>query len=181
MNANLKPNDSGLDGLSVFRADQVGSFLRPKYLLDARAQAAKGEITPAQLRAVEDKAIAEVVKFQEEVGLKSITDGEFRREYFPLDFLKQLGGVQRDDTNLAYLCDEGRRGAARKRGDDPNELPHRYASFVNRVVAQKPAGMTLGMHLWRGNFKSTCAAQGGWEPVAEALLSEMNGDAYFLE
>src|SRR5277367_3993642 len=94
MNANLKPSNTGLEGLSVFRADEVGSFLRPKYLLDARTQAAKGEITPAQLRAVEDRAIAEVVKFQEEVGLKSITDGEFRREYFHLDFLKQLGGVQ---------------------------------------------------------------------------------------
>jgi 5-methyltetrahydropteroyltriglutamate--homocysteine methyltransferase len=89
--------------------------------------------------------------------------------------------VQLDDTNLAYLCDEGMREAARKRGDDPNELPHRYASFVNRVVAQKPAGMTLGMHLCRGNFKSTWAAQGGYEPVAEALLSELKMDAYFLE
>ena len=57
MNANLKPRNNGLDGLAVFRADQVGSFLRPKVLLDARAQAAKGEITPEQLRAVEDKAI----------------------------------------------------------------------------------------------------------------------------
>ena len=86
-----------------------------------------------------------------------------------------------DDTNLAYLCDEKMREAARSRGDDPNELPHRYASFINRVVAQKPAGMTLAVHLCRGNFKSTWAAQGGYEPVAEALLSEMEVDAYFLE
>ena len=284
MNANLKSGTGGIDGLAVFRADQVGSFLRPKYLLDARAQAAKGQITPEQLRAVEDRAIADVVKFQEEVGLKSITDGEFRREYFHIDFLEQLGGVrtevpvavvgpdgkehlspptmkvidkvrhlkdiqladfqylksvtrrtpkvtipsptmlhfrggragissqhypdleqfyqdvadaygaelrslaaagctsvQLDDTNLAYLCDDSMRAAALKRGDDPNELPHRYASFVNRVVAQKPPGMTLSMHLCRGNFKSTWAAQGGYEPVAEALLSEMHVDAYFLE
>src|ERR1700739_4285372 len=97
MNANLKPSSSGLDGLSVFRADQVGSFLRPKYLLEARAQAAKGEITPEQLRAIEDKAIADVVNFQEEFGLKSITDGEFRREYFHIDFLKQLGGVHTEN------------------------------------------------------------------------------------
>ena len=73
------------------------------------------------------------------------------------------------------------REAARSRGDDPDELPHRYASFINRVVAQKPAGMTLAVHLCRGNFKSTWAAQGGYEPVAEALLSEMDVDAYFLE
>src|SRR5689334_13716037 len=269
-----------------FRADHVGSFLRPKYLLDAREQRAKGEITPEQLRAVEDKAIAEIVKFQEDVGLQSITDGEFRRTYFHIDFLEQLGGVecappvtvirpdgseelappvmkvigkvehvkdiqradfeylkaqvsagrtpkvtipsptmlhfrggragisrehypdleafyqdvadaygdelrsladagctyvQMDDTNLAYLCDDRMREAARARGDDPNELPHRYAAFINRVVAQKPAGMTLAFHLCRGNFKSTWAAQGGYEPVAEALLSEMKVDGYFLE
>jgi 5-methyltetrahydropteroyltriglutamate--homocysteine methyltransferase len=89
--------------------------------------------------------------------------------------------VQMDDTNLAYLCDLKMRDAARARGDDPNELPHRYATFINRVVEQKPDGMTLGIHLCRGNFKSTHAAAGGYEPVAEALLAEMKVDAYFLE
>ncbi|MBA4327781.1 MAG: 5-methyltetrahydropteroyltriglutamate--homocysteine S-methyltransferase [Polaromonas sp.] len=269
------------------RYDHVGSFLRPKYLLEAREQKAKGEITPEQLRKVEDKAITEIVKFQEDVGLKSITDGEFRRTYFHTDFLAQIGGVevgipvtiqrpdgtqelappvmkvvdkvrhvkdiqladfqylksqvsagntpkvtipsptmlhfrggragisrehypelepefyqdvanaygdelrslaaagctyvQMDDTNLAYLCDEKMREAARQRGDDPNELPHRYAKFINLVVAQKPPGMLLAMHLCRGNFKSTHAASGNYEPVAEALLKEMNLDAYFME
>ncbi len=272
-----------------FRADHVGSFLRPKFLLDAREQKAKGQITAEQLRAVEDKAITEIVKFQEDVGLQSITDGEFRRTYFHIDFLEELGGVvtdipvsvlrpdgvkelappvmrvvdkvrhvkdiqradfeylqsqitpgkgrvakvtipsptmlhfrggragiskqhypdldpafyqdvadaygaelrslaaagcnyvQMDDTNLAYLCDDKMREAARQRGDDPSELPHRYANFINLVVAQKPAGMTRAMHLCRGNFKSTHAASGNYEPVAEALLAEMNLDAYFLE
>ena len=79
-----------------FRADHVGSFLRPKFLFDARAQLARGEITPGQLRAVEDKAITEIVKFQADVGLQSITDGEFRRTYFHIDFLGQLGGVKTD-------------------------------------------------------------------------------------
>jgi 5-methyltetrahydropteroyltriglutamate--homocysteine methyltransferase len=268
-----------------FRADHVGSFLRPKYLLEAREKKAKGEIGAAELRKVEDQAIAEIVKFQEDTGLQSVTDGEFRRTYFHIDFLEQIGGVktdipvmirkpdgteelappvmrvidkvrhvkdiqladfeylksrtkrtakvtipsptmlhfrggragiskqhypelepdfyedvakaygeelaslsragctyvQMDDTNLAYLCDEKMRAAAQARGDDPNELPHRYAKFINRVVAKKPAGMTLAMHLCRGNFQSTWAAQGGYEPVAEALLSEMDLDAYFLE
>ena len=269
------------------RYDHVGSFLRPQYLLEARERKAKGEISATELRAVEDKAIAEIVAFQQDVGLKSITDGEFRRTYFHIDFLEQLGGVktdipvtikkpdgseelappvirvidkvrhakdiqladfqylksqvkagltpkvtipsptmlhfrggragiskeaypeldpafyddvakaygdelrslaaagctyvQMDDTNLAYLCDERMREAARSRGDDPNELPHRYAGFINKVVAQKPAGMLLAMHLCRGNFKSTHAAAGNYEPVAEALLSEMNLDAFFLE
>lgn len=274
-----------------FRADHVGSFLRPAYLLEAREKKAKGEISAAQLREVEDRAITEIVKFQADVGLQSITDGEFRRTYFHIDFLEQLGGVktdipvtirkpdgteelappvirvidkvrhakniqladfqylkaqvealglpaitpkvtipsptmlhfrggragiskeaypeldpvfyddvakaygeelqsladagctyvQMDDTNMAYLCDERMREAARQRGDDPNELPHRYAGFINKVVAHKPAGMTLAMHLCRGNFKSTHAAAGNYEPVAEALLSEMKLDAFFLE
>jgi 5-methyltetrahydropteroyltriglutamate--homocysteine methyltransferase len=273
-----------------FRADHVGSFLRPPYLLEAREKKARGEIGADQLREVEDRAIAEIVAFQRDVGLQSITDGEFRRTYFHIDFLAQLGGVktdipvtirkpdgteelappvmrvvdkvrhakdiqradfdylkaqvaklapgatpkvtipsptmlhfrggragisrdaypeldpgfyddvaraygeelksladagctyvQMDDTNMAYLCDEKMREAARQRGDDPNELPHRYAQFINKVVARKPAGMTLAMHLCRGNFKSTFAAQGNYEPVAEALLAEMNLDAYFME
>jgi 5-methyltetrahydropteroyltriglutamate--homocysteine methyltransferase len=270
-----------------FRADHVGSFLRPSYLLQARDQAAKGQITREQLREVEDRAISEIVKMQQDVGLQSVTDGEFRRTYFHIDFLQQLGGVQTeepvtirkpdgteelappvmrvigkvrhvkdiqradfeylksqvaagctpkvtipsptmlhfrggragisrehypeldpafyddvaqaygdelqslydagcryvqlDDTNMAYLCDEKMREAARQRGDDPNELPHRYATFINKVVARKPEGMTLAMHLCRGNFKSTYAAQGNYEPVAEALLAEMHLDAYFME
>jgi len=79
-----------------FRADHVGSFLRPAYLLQAREQKAKGEITAEQLRAVEDRAIDEIVRFQADVGLQSITDGEFRRTYFHIDFLDQLGGVKTD-------------------------------------------------------------------------------------
>ena len=273
-----------------FRADHVGSFLRPAYLLQAREQLARGEITAAALRAVEDRAITEIVQFQRDAGLQAITDGEFRRTYFHIDFLAQLGGVktdipvtvlrpdgseelappvirvvdsvrhvrdiqradfeylqrqvtlhapgctpkvtipsptmlhfrggragisreaypeldpvfyddvaraygdelqslfdagcryvQMDDTNMAYLCDEKMREAARLRGDDPNELPHRYAGFINKVVAFKPAGMRLAMHLCRGNFKSTHAAAGNYEPVAEALLSAMNLDAIFME
>ena len=76
-----------------FRADQVGSFLRPQELLDARAKHVNGDITSEELREVEDKAIREVIKKQEEMGLKSVTDGEFRRTYFHLDFLEKLGGV----------------------------------------------------------------------------------------
>src|SRR5689334_13024104 len=76
-----------------FRADQVGSFLRPKALLDARAQFARKEIDAEQLRSVEDEAIRDVVRFQEDLGLQGITDGEFRRTYFHVDFLTQLDGV----------------------------------------------------------------------------------------
>ncbi|MBT9486820.1 MAG: 5-methyltetrahydropteroyltriglutamate--homocysteine S-methyltransferase, partial [Rubrivivax sp.] len=80
-----------------FRADHVGSFLRPAYLLEARdAFFNKKSINAEQLRAVEDRAITEIVKFQQDVGLQSITDGEFRRTYFHIDFLEQLGGVKTD-------------------------------------------------------------------------------------
>src|SRR5258706_5837837 len=73
------------------------------------------------------------------------------------------------------------RAAATARGDAPSELPPRYAPSITGVVAKSPAGMTLAVHLCRGNFQSTWAAQGGYEPVAEALLSEMKVDGYFLE
>ena len=80
-----------------FRADHVGSFLRPACLLDAREQFfVKKTMTAEQLRVVEDKAISEIVQFQQDVGLHSITDGEFRRTYFHIDFLDQLGGVKTD-------------------------------------------------------------------------------------
>ncbi|KAI1366329.1 hypothetical protein F5Y08DRAFT_135977 [Xylaria arbuscula] len=78
----------------VYRADQVGSLLRPRDLLKARDEAEEGKITAAQLRELEDKYIADVVRKQQEVGLRAITDGEFRRRWFHVDFLKHLAGVE---------------------------------------------------------------------------------------
>ncbi|MEQ9327535.1 MAG: 5-methyltetrahydropteroyltriglutamate--homocysteine S-methyltransferase [Rhodospirillales bacterium] len=77
-----------------FRADHVGSYLRPAELAEARAQHADGKIDATELRAVEDRCIAEVVRQQEAVGLQGITDGEFRRTFFHVDFLEQLDGVE---------------------------------------------------------------------------------------
>jgi methionine synthase II (cobalamin-independent) len=77
-----------------FRADHVGSFLRPKELLAARERQQTGEITKEELRKVEDRAIRDIVKFQEDLGLQAVTDGEFRRTYFHIDFLEQLEGVE---------------------------------------------------------------------------------------
>jgi len=276
----------GARAVPPFRADHVGSFLRPKFLLDAREQFKAGTIDAAKLRSVEDEAIRGVVKFQEDLGLRGITDGEFRRTYFHIDFLTQLDGVetkggiavsfhsaagnvdfappvmqvtrkvrhakpiqladfqflksatsrtpkvtipsptmlhfrggrnaisreaypdldafyadvaagyadelqslgaagctylQLDDTNLAYLCDEKMREGARSRGDDPNELPRRYARLINAAIANRPKNMTVCVHLCRGNFKSAWAAEGGYEPVAEVLFNELAVDGYFLE
>ncbi len=76
-----------------FRADHVGSLLRPPELLEARSQHQRGEIQADALRKVEDQAIERAIRKQEEIGLKSITDGEFRRTFFHTDFLEKLDGV----------------------------------------------------------------------------------------
>ncbi|MEO6361463.1 MAG: 5-methyltetrahydropteroyltriglutamate--homocysteine S-methyltransferase [Sphingomicrobium sp.] len=270
-----------------FRADHVGSFLRPKALLDARTAYRERSIDAEILRGVEDEAIRDVVRFQEDLGLQGITDGEFRRTYFHTDFLLQLDGVteaggtqvkfhqhggkeleyappvmkitgkishardiqrrdyeflascttktpkvtipsptmlhfrggreaidstaypnlddfyadlaaayraeiasladagcrylQLDDTNLAYLCDETQRENARKRGMDPDALPRLYADIINQSIRDKPNDMTVCVHLCRGNFRSSWAAEGGYEPVAEVLFNALNVDGYFLE
>src|SRR5713226_9982689 len=78
-----------------FRADHVGSLLRPAALKAAREQRAKGEITAAELGAVEDREIERVIRKQEEVGLAAVTDGEFRRSWWHLDFLWGLDGAER--------------------------------------------------------------------------------------
>jgi 5-methyltetrahydropteroyltriglutamate--homocysteine methyltransferase len=244
-----------------FRADHVGSLLRPSYVHSDR-----------------ERAIREVVARQEALGLQGITDGEFSREWWHLDFLSQLGGVtlrenpgpkfggteeqppiptvtgkvryarpimiedfrflksvttrtpkftipspsmlhlragrsgvayddmeefwtdaatayraaiaafaqagctylQLDDVAFAYLCDAKIREACRRNGDDPATLPERYARTIREAVKAKPAGMTIAMHTCRGNFKSAWVAEGGYEPVAEAMFSA-GVDAFFME
>ena len=84
-----------------FRADHVGSLLRPAALKEAREKFAKGEITREALKAVEDREIARVISKQEEVGLQSVTDGEFRRSWWHLDFLWGLDGIEK------YVMDSG--------------------------------------------------------------------------
>ena len=269
-----------------FRADHVGSLLRPPALLDARAKQQAGALTVAALREVEDRSIRDAVALQESIGLRGITDGEYRRTYFHIDFLQQIEGIavrggiatkfhrhdkeidfapprlevvgklrrshpiagadfdflksvtkqipklcipsptmvhfrggrgaidraaypdmeeffadlacvyreeiadlaargctylQLDDTNLAYLCDEKLRQGARDRGDDPDQLPHIYARLINDAIRDRPSSMTVCIHLCRGNFRSAWVAEGGYDPVAEPLFSEMHVDGYFLE
>jgi 5-methyltetrahydropteroyltriglutamate--homocysteine methyltransferase len=89
-----------------FRADHVGSLLRPAALKQARVQRAKGEIGAAALQAIEDREIERVIKRQEDVGLQSITDGEFRRSWWHLDFLWGLDGAEKHvmDTGIAFAA-----------------------------------------------------------------------------
>ncbi|WP_347302250.1 5-methyltetrahydropteroyltriglutamate--homocysteine S-methyltransferase [Croceibacterium sp. TMG7-5b_MA50] len=269
------------------RADHVGSFLRPRSVIEARDGRAAGTTDAAALREVEDAAIADLVRWQEGLGLQAITDGEYRRYFFHTDFLLQLDGVeeqggmakafkndagkdvhfappkmvvtgkvahrapiqladftylagqttrtpkvtipsptmlhfragrdgipadvypdmedfyadvaaayraevdslaaagcryiQMDDTNLAYLCDDSQRADARARGIDPDATPRRYAQLINDSFASAPADMIRAVHLCRGNFRSSWAAEGGYEPVAEIMFNELAIDAFFLE
>lgn len=269
------------------RADHVGSFLRPRSVIEAREHRAAGNIDYSELRAIEDEAIADLVKWQESLGLKAVTDGEFRRYFFHTDFLLQLDGVeergglkkafkndagkdvqfappvmvvtgkiahrkpiqladyqflaqhvsetpkvaipsptmlhfragrsgipedvypemdafyadvaaayraevdslaaagcryiQMDDTNLAYLCDDEQRADAERRGLDPDATTRQYAKLINDSFASAPAEMIRAIHLCRGNFRSSWAAEGGYEPVAEIMFNELDVDAFFLE
>jgi 5-methyltetrahydropteroyltriglutamate--homocysteine methyltransferase len=86
------------NALPPFRADQVGSLLRSAPLKEARAKHEKGEITAAQLKAVEDTEIEKIIRKQEEVGLQAITDGEYRRSWWHFDFLAKLDGVEQYDA-----------------------------------------------------------------------------------
>jgi 5-methyltetrahydropteroyltriglutamate--homocysteine methyltransferase len=83
-----------------FRADHVGSLLRPKRLLEAREAHKAGNLDDAGLRRVEDEAIRDLVRMEEEIGLQGVTDGEFRRASWHMDFLYQVGGVSRAQDNL---------------------------------------------------------------------------------
>ncbi len=88
--------------------------------------------------------------------------------------------LQLDDTSFAYLCDPKIRENCRNNGDDPAKLPRRYADTINAALKNKPAGMTVTMHTCRGNFKSAWVAEGGYDPVAEAMFSA-DVDGFFME
>ncbi len=89
--------------------------------------------------------------------------------------------LQLDDTVWAYMCSEVELEKARARGHDTNGLDQRYARAINRALAAKPEDMTITMHVCRGNFRSTWISEGGYEPVAETVLSGLDLDGYFLE
>jgi 5-methyltetrahydropteroyltriglutamate--homocysteine methyltransferase len=271
-----------------FRADHVGSLLRPPELLKARDEFAQGQITADELRQVEDDAIRTIVRMQEEVGLQSATDGEFRRASWHMDFIYQLDGISKapgeitvqffneqgkieftpaaihidgklgvsrtifgddfaflqqtvtknvpkltvpspsmvhyrggrasidesvypgldgfwadltaayaeqvrrlgeqgctylqfDDTSLAYLNDPHQRDYVASIGGDPDRQHVEYIHHINEALAARPAGMAVTTHMCRGNFRSSWAAEGGYDFVAEALFNELEVDGFFME
>ncbi|MDO7787015.1 5-methyltetrahydropteroyltriglutamate--homocysteine S-methyltransferase [Desulforamulus aquiferis] len=274
--------------IAPFRYDIVGSFLRPQAIKDAREKFADGKITQAELTQVEDSEIRRLVTKQKEIGLKSVTDGEFRRSYWHLDFfwgfdgvehvmmehgylfhgeetradsarlsgkirfsdhpflahyrfLKQIAGddviarqtipapaqlfaelvrgenekeidkyysdrnelysdistayrkailafyelgcrnIQLDDCTWGMLCDKDFWSAMAGEGYDVQELQNLYLRLNNDAIADLPADLTVTTHVCRGNYHSTWATSGGYDPVAKNLLGNENVSAYYLE
>lgn len=269
-----------------FRAEHIGSLLRPKALLEARY--GPQPLEPEALRTLEDAHVAAVVRWQEGLGLESITDGEFRRISWRLGFVQKVAGfarmdaigdvdlqhddagnsarigdapcavaklrrtgpivadevafaarhtrctvkatlpapsylhyprgdrcvepqaypdieeffddvvdiyveelralreaggsyVQLDEVAQTLLCDEQIRQAVRARGDDPERLLTRYIDLINRISRRRPAGMTLVVHMCRGNAMGRWMASGGYERIAEQAFGRLEVDALFLE
>jgi 5-methyltetrahydropteroyltriglutamate--homocysteine methyltransferase len=89
--------------------------------------------------------------------------------------------IQLDDTNFAFLCDPRLAAIYARDGYDLGRLPGQFADLINSSIAGRPASMTVGIHVCRGNSVGQWAARGGYEPVAEVLLGQVDADAYFLE
>ncbi|NNM72215.1 5-methyltetrahydropteroyltriglutamate--homocysteine S-methyltransferase [Enterovirga aerilata] len=89
--------------------------------------------------------------------------------------------LQLDDISFAYLCDPEQRQMLAQRGDDPEKQAEIYAGMVREALKDKPADLTVTMHLCRGNFRSTFVASGGYEPIADLLFNTMPVDGYFME
>jgi 5-methyltetrahydropteroyltriglutamate--homocysteine methyltransferase len=271
-----------------FRAEHVGSLIRPDALIAARERAEKGEIAPDALKRIQQAAIRDVVRMQEELGLKLATDGEYNRHSWHRDFMLKFhnvrmipskltvrfhsaegdrlhsppslevtgklarpdGGIfvddfkflasvarampkitlpspsvmhfrggrgaidseaypdiavfyddlarlyreeirdlvqagcrylQLDEVNLAYLCDPKLRRQVADIGEDPEALPQTYAKLINDAIRERGAGVTVCMHLCRGNFAGAWVAEGGYEPIAELIFNAIDVDGYFLE
>lgn len=271
-----------------FRADHVGSLLRPAGLLDARDRNRRGELPDDELRVAEDAAIRDVVALQERIGLQTATDGEFRRTSWHMDFIYQLQGVSRtddqlevkmrnaaggtsftsaalkvdgklgvgdpifgeaftflksvvatgtpkltipspsmvhyrggaaaldpavypdedefwtdlsaayadevakiaalgctylqlDDTSLAYLNDPEQRAQLTAQGRDADRQHERYIRQINAAIGSRPDSLHVTTHMCRGNYRSSWAAEGGYDFVAEALFTQLDVDGFFLE
>jgi 5-methyltetrahydropteroyltriglutamate--homocysteine methyltransferase len=256
-------------------------------LLQARDDHAAGRIDPAELCQVENESIEEIVRKQEEVGLRSATDGELRRASWHMDFIYQLDGItkeaghiavtfhnedgdiewtpaalhvvgklgvsetifgedfrflqnattnlpkltipspsmvhyrggraaiderlypdldsfwadltaayreqvrrlgelgctylQFDDTSLAYLNDPHQREYVASIGGDPDRQHVEYIRHINEALDGRPEGMSVTTHMCRGNFRSSWAAEGSYDFVAEALFNELDVDGFFME
>ena len=144
-----------------FRADQVGSILRTKAIHDARTKHEKGEITDAQLKAIEDAEIIKIIKKQEEIGLQPVTDGEFRRAWWHYDFFGMLDGVDvvASDHGIQFkgVATKGHGIRVTGKLDFPADHPHlAHFRFLASVTSRVPK-MTIpspSMLHYRGGRKA---------------------------
>jgi 5-methyltetrahydropteroyltriglutamate--homocysteine methyltransferase len=271
-----------------YRADHVGSLLRSQAVKDARTKFYDDKsISRDELTAVEDTAIRDAIKLQEDVGLPVVTDGELRRSFWHYDFMEDLEGfkfvqrdvatghnfkgantkpifptitgpvdfpqnhpmiahykfvadntkvmpkisipgpscchfrvaksdighkpyaddlellfsdlaktykkavqafydagcryLQMDDIFFAYLCDPKIRAEKAEQGLDPDWLIDQYAKMMHDAIDGRPDDMVIGMHMCRGNFKSTWIAEGAYDPAADAVFNKTGVDVYFME
>ena len=273
---------------SPFRYDYIGSFLRPDSIKKAREDFEAGSITAKQLREIENEAISDLAAKQKAAGYAVITDGEFRRSYWHLDFMWGLNGIERieldhgyffhgeetthgsvavtgkisgenhpfvedykfvrqfedentiarqtipapaqlfaelfreengkntvrfypdtealiqdiakayrtviaelyaagcrniqlDDCTWGMLCDKGYREALKNSDISADEVAEQYLRLNNLALEGKPEDLVLTTHVCRGNYHSTWASSGGYEPIAEYLFSGENVSAFYLE
>ena len=269
-----------------YRADHVGSLLRPAIIKTAQEQFADRAISAAELKAAEDQGVLNLIALQEGVGLKVVTDGEARRHFWHYDFLGDLTGIdfvsrepeqgiafqgakhpptfptitgkldfpddhpmlehfkflaantkvtpkiaipgpsvahfrtakadvlapeyqdvevlfadlastfakavrkfyeagcrylQMDDIYFAYLADEKQRAMKKAEGLDPDWLIEKYAWMMHEAIKDRPADMLIGLHICRGNFRSTWVAEGGYDAAADAIFNQTGVDLFFLE
>jgi len=262
--------------LPRFRAEHIGSLLRPPKLVDAMAKRLDGGMPDDELTAIQDSAIRNVIRLQEDVGLTCVTDGEFRRWTYLRTFIEEGFGipvtkslvegmlevskpirwkpvhvrdfeflkkhssavpkvtmlgpcrvhwsagrrhisrdvypdmaafwndivaacrneiqalaragcnyVQIDETTLVKFADPESKAFAASRGENLDELLPTYINVINRVVADRPAGMTIGLHMCRGNSfdegSSNRRSGGGYDAIAERVFNELDVDFFFLE
>jgi 5-methyltetrahydropteroyltriglutamate--homocysteine methyltransferase len=259
-----------------YRADHIGSLLRPKSLRDAFRAFSEKRIAEKEFRKNQDDAVREVVKLQRDCGLEVLTDGEFRRTSYwekfvrltkglevkeasftfhdaegheskftapyvsgkvsrtgPITvdelgfgnnkitmpapstmhfyrftdwgsaydsaeaFFRDLGQVyqaeiadlaragckyvQLDEVAVAILCDPAAREKVKAKGGDPDRLVDLYIDAINHAVTNRPAGMTVGVHVCRGNYKGMYLSEGGYDSVAERFFGRANVDHFLLE
>ena len=158
-----------------FRADHVGSLLRSASVKEARTKRAKGEITADELKAVEDREIERIIRKQEEVGLSSITDGEFRRSWWHLDFLWGLAGVERHvmDQGIAFAGVTTRAEGARVTGklDFHGHSMLEHFRFLKAHTKRTPK-MTIPA-------PSALYGRVGRKPISETVYPRL--DAFFAD
>ncbi len=164
-----------------FRADHVGSLLRPKVLQDARAKFAKGGISASDLKAIEDREIARVIKKQEDVGLQAVTDGEFRRSWWHLDFLWGLDGAEKHvmDTGIAFAAVTTRNEGVKVTGKLGMAGPHpmvEHFKFVAAHTTRTPKITIPAPSAIYGRPSRTPISNKAY-PSMEAFWSDL-GDAY---